>query len=417
MLSKVWIKLSELSWVRKIMNDITNTIKQSGWQKLINMSAWNPLVLDELINLWEKHTKKLIESKEFWTVIWRYGSTKWYEWLLKVFPKFFKDNFCKDITDENILVTCWTQALYFYVINAYAWIMEDWTRKKIFLPQCPDYTGYVWMAIDEDMFVSSLQKTEKTWKHQFKYILDTSKFPNKEEVWAILLSRPCNPTWNVISDEEMEKIYDYVKWTDIPVFIDSAYAPPIPNLCFTEINTKLNENVIYCMSFSKAWIPWERVWVAIWEKKYLKPIEAFEANAAIMSSRFWQALVASALKSWELLELAKNVINPYYKKKFELINKKLNEFMPDDISWYVHESKWSMFTYLWFENLPISDDELYEILKKERILFVPWNPFFTWVDKSIKHTKECMRLSITVPDEDIIEAIKVLSKVIKDVYK
>lgn len=93
--------------------------------------------------------------------------------------------------------------------------------------------------------------------------------------------------------------------------------------------------------------------------------------------------------------------------------------MPDNVPWYVHESKWSMFSYIWFENLPITDEELYELIKKEWVLFVPANSFFNWLvnKKDIKHTRECIRISITVTDEEMQEAIEILSKVIKGVYK
>jgi len=50
--------------------------------------------------------------------------------------------------------------------------------------------------------------------------------------------------------------------------------------------------------------------------------------------------------------------------------------MPDNIPYYVHETEGSMFTFIWFEDLPISDNELYEELKKEKVLFVPANSFF-----------------------------------------
>lgn len=417
MLSKVWEKLSELSWVRKIMNDIKKTIKESKNKKVINMSAWNPLVLDELIELWVKHTKKVVNSKEFWNIIWRYWSTKWYEKFLDSLVLFFEKNFSKKINHDNLLVSAWSQSLYFYAVNSFAWKMQDWTNKKIFLPQCPEYTWYVWMALQNYMFISRLQKIEKTKKHRFRYKIDSKNFPDKKEIWAIFLSRPCNPTWNVISDQEMEEIYKYVEWTDIPIFIDWAYSPPIPNLSFIDMKITFHPNVIFCMSFSKAWLPWERIWVAMWDPKYLKVLEAFQANSSIMSSRFWQSLISSALDSWELIDISKNVINPYYKKKFEFINACLDKFMPDDVSWYLHEGLWSMFSFIWFENLPIKDDDLYELIKEKWVLFVPWNSFFNWIDKSIKHTKECIRISITVSDEEIKEAIKILWEVIREVYK
>ncbi len=413
MISKVWEKMSNLSGVRKIMNDIKLTLEKASGE-VINMSAGNPLVFKELEEFWEKNTRLLLDSGDFGKVIWRYGSTKWYFPFLDSLKKFFKEEFDQNIKDENILVTTWSQSAFFYWVNAFAWEMQDGKIKKMFLPQSPDYTWYSWMWLSEDMFISVPQKPEKTWKNKFKYKLETNNFPNIDEIWAVVFSRPCNPTWNLMTEEEVEKIYDFVKWTDIPVFVDSAYASPIPNLVYWEMKTKFHRNTIYTMSFSKAWLPWERVWVSIWNPKFIKYLENFHANLSIMSSRFWQALISYALDSGELKKISKEIIQPRYKKKSDLLEECLNKYMPDSIPWYLHEVQGSMFSFLWFEDLPITDDELYERLKEQWVLFVPWNAFFNGIDKDkVKHSRECIRISITVEDEQIEKAAKILSEVIR----
>ncbi len=416
MVSKVWEKMSNLSGVRKIMNDIKHTLENASWE-VINMSAWNPLVFKELEEFWTQHTKKLLESGNFWEVIWRYGSTKWYFPLLDAVKKFFKEEFHQDITEENVLVTTWSQSLFFYWVNAFGWRTRDWKLKKIFLPQSPDYTGYSGMWMEEDMFISVPPKPEKIWEHKFKYKLDLSEFPDKDDIWAVIFSRPCNPTWNVMTEEEVQKIYNFVEWTEIPIFIDSAYASPIPNLVYNNMITKFHKNAIYTMSFSKAWLPWERVWVAVWDSKYIKYLENFHANLSIMSSRFWQALITSALLDWSLKKISAELVQAKYRMKFKLMDKLLNKYMPEDISWYAHKVEWAMFSFIWFENLPITDDELYEKLKERWVLFVPWNAFFNWIDKDkIKHSRECMRISVTIEDEQMEKAVRILAEVIKEVY-
>ncbi len=416
MISKIWKKMTKLSWVRKIMNDIILTLKENSWN-IINMSAWNPLVFIEHEQLWKKHTKLLLSSDEFVNIIWRYWSSKWYNPLIQALKKYFKDEFSYIAENENILITTGSQSMFFYAINAFAWKTQDSNFKKVFLPQSPDYTGYNSMWLDENMFISIPPKPVKVAKHSYKYKLDITNFPDIKDVGIIILSRPCNPTWNVLTDEEMQQIYDYTEWTDIPIFIDSAYGTPIPNLVYTDMKTKFYKNTIYSMSFSKAWLPWERIWVAIWNSKIIKVLENFHANLSIMSSRFWQALVASALSNWDLKEISKNIIKQKYKAKFDLVNKYLEKYMPDNISWYKHKVEWAMFVFIWFENLLVTDDELYGLLKKRGVLFVPWNTFFNGIDKNkIKHSKECLRLSITVWDEEIKKAIKILSKVVSEVY-
>lgn len=398
------------------MNDIMKTLSsQKEWEKLINMSAGNPLVLPELLDMWKKHSRELIDSEEYWEVIWRYWATKWYGKFLDVITKYIKQEFNHDINpQENILITWWTQSLYFMAINTYWWEMEDWTFKKIFLPQNPDYTGYQGMAMTDDIFIYNEPKFKKTGDHSFKYEIDFDNLPNKKEVWAILLSRPCNPTWNIVLDSEIEKLHEYVNNTDIPLFLDSAYWTPIPNLAFKEMKTVFHKNMIYWLSLSKAWLPWERVWIAVWDSKFLKPLESFQSNLCISSSKFGQALWARAIESWDLKEISKNIINSFYKNKFKIFNESIKKFMPDNIPYYVHETEGSMFTFIWFEDLPISDNELYEELKKEKVLFVPANSFFAW---NSKHSKECLRISITVDDADIINSIEILAKVINNVYK
>ena len=51
-----------------------------------------------------------------------------------------------------------------------------------------------------------------------------------------------------------------------------------------------NEQIIHCMSLSKAGLPGERIGIAIGPSRYIKVMEAFQSNAAIHSSEGWGSI-------------------------------------------------------------------------------------------------------------------------------
>ena len=48
------------------------------------------------------------------------------------------------------------------------------------------------------------------------------------------VSRPTNPTGNVLTDTEIQKLSKIAQDYDIPLFIDNAYGLPWPNIIFTD---------------------------------------------------------------------------------------------------------------------------------------------------------------------------------------
>lgn len=75
------------------------------------------------------------------------------------------------------------------------------------LPLCPDYTGYGGVSLVPEAVVSykpSLEIDEEN--HRFKYRPDFSQLQIDDTTGCVIFSRPCNPTGNVLSDEEVGKI-------------------------------------------------------------------------------------------------------------------------------------------------------------------------------------------------------------------
>jgi valine--pyruvate aminotransferase len=216
----------------------------------------------------------------------------------------------------------------------------------------------------------------------------------------------------VITDIEIQKLLQIAKKRDIPLIIDSAYAPPFPNLAFTAMTPIYDEHALHCVSLSKAGLPGERVGFVIAHEKYIQAIEPFESNVGIHSSRFGQALATKAFESGRLSELSETVIKPFYQKKLELFKEHLFKNLPKSLNWYIHKVEGSLFSWVWIDHEKMNDLTLYQSLKKEGLIVVPGSSFFPGLRTAWGHKNQCLRFSMTASDADIIAATEALGKVL-----
>ncbi|MGB3207327.1 MAG: valine--pyruvate transaminase [Crinalium sp.] len=411
-------KMSHLTGVRAIMKDIKETLQAGVGQQYINLSPGNPVILPEVEELWREYTTELLNGQDFGNVVCRYGDSQGYEPLIEAVVNFFNQRYNLSLTNRNILITPGSQSLYFYATNAFGGYTSSGKLKQIVLPLSPDYTGYGGLTLfTEALFAYKPALDIDTAGHTFKYRPDFSQLNIDESTGCVLFSRPCNPTGNVLTDDEVRKIAALAEPYDIPVLIDSAYAPPFPALNFTEMTPIFGGNIIHCMSLSKVGLPGERIGIAIGEEKYINVLESFQTNMCIHSSRYGQAIAARAIETGMLADIATSVIRPYYQKKFTVVESTLDEAMPKDLPWFLHRGEGAIFAWIWFKDLPITDWELYQELKQVGVIVVPGSSFFPGLREDWKHKQECIRISLTATDEDIETGMRRLAKVIQDVYK
>jgi len=109
------------------------------------------------------------------------------------------------ITEDNIAVTSGSQTGYFMLFNILAGKSGN-TQKKLLFPLVPEYIGYVDQALEPDSFTSLRPKIHKIGDHDFKYGIDFENLKITEDIAGICLSRPTNPTGNVVTDSELEHL-------------------------------------------------------------------------------------------------------------------------------------------------------------------------------------------------------------------
>lgn len=418
-LSPIGTQMSNLSGVRAIMKDIQETLAAEKGREFINLSAGNPVILPEIEHMWRDYTHELLDSPNYGEVVCRYGSSQGYQPLIDAIVNDFNHRYGLDLTSDNVLITPGSQSLYFCAINAFGGQTPGGQMKQVVLPLSPDYTGYGGMAIVPESVIAYKPTLDlDAANHSFKYRPDFSQLQIGEDTGCVLFSRPCNPTGNVLTDEEVQKIANLAANYNAPVLIDSAYAPPFPALNFTEMTPIFGENILHCMSLSKAGLPGERIGIALGSEKFISVLESFQTNMCLHSSRYGQAIAAKAIASGRLADLATTVIRPYYQHKFTVLEAELTKSMPTDLPWYLHRGEGAIFAWMWFQDLPGTDWELYQALKQVGIIVVPGNSFFPGLDQTDwAHKRQCIRISLTASDEDITIAMERLATVVTQMYQ
>ncbi|MBW4491340.1 MAG: valine--pyruvate transaminase [Trichocoleus desertorum ATA4-8-CV12] len=417
-LTQFGTQMSHLTGVRAIMKDIIETLRAGKGREFINLSAGNPVILPAVEQLWRDCTTELLASAEYGEVVCRYGSSQGYQPLIEAIQRDFNQRYGLNLSDRNILITPGSQALYFYAANALGGYTTSGDLKQIVLPLSPDYTGYGGVTLIPEALVAykpALDIDEQA--HRFKYRPDFSQLEINETTGFVLFSRPCNPTGNVLTDEEVQKIAALATPHNVPVLIDSAYAPPFPALNFTEMMPVFGDNIVHCMSLSKAGLPGERVGIAIGDEKVIQVLESFQTNLCIHSSRYGQAIAAQAIASGALAEISTQVIRPYYQDKFTVVETSLDQAMPQDIPWFLHRGEGAIFAWLWLQNLPITDWEFYQQLKQVGVIVVPGSSFFPGLSEDWPHKQQCVRISLTASNEEIAIGMQRLAKVVTKVYQ
>ncbi|MDR8383226.1 aminotransferase class I/II-fold pyridoxal phosphate-dependent enzyme, partial [Acinetobacter baumannii] len=99
-------------------------------------------------------------------------------------------------------------------------------------PLTPEYIGYADAGLEEDLFVATRPNIELLPEGQFKYHVDFEHLQVTEETGMICVSRPTNPTGNVITDEELIKLDALANQHGVPLVIDNAYGVPFPGSIF-----------------------------------------------------------------------------------------------------------------------------------------------------------------------------------------
>ena len=413
--SKFAKKLTDHSGISLLMEDLGNAM--AGDENVLMLGGGNPAHLPEMQAFFQDRMQRIMESPgEFAHIIGNYDPPKGDQKFISALTRLINNEYGWDIGTENIALTAGSQAGFFMLFNMLAGEFEDGEHKQILLPMAPEYIGYAEVGIGDDLFIANKPTIETFEDQTFKYHLDPNELDINESIGAICVSRPSNPTGNVLTDAEIGILSKLAEENNIPLIIDNAYGMPFPNIIFTEANLIWNENTILCMSLSKLGLPGMRTGIVIANEKVIDAIGKFNGIINLALGSFGPALAYDLVDSGEIIRLSNTVIQPFYKRKAEqamlLLKRELK-----GVDFYIHKTEGALFIWLWLPGLAISSEELYERLKKKGVLVVSGHYFFPGLKEDWQHKHECLRITYSMNDDVVSAGIKLIAEEVKAVQK
>ena len=316
---------------------------------------------------------------------------------------------------ENIALTNGSQTAFFFLFNLFAGTFSDGSHKKILLPLAPEYIGYADVGLSEDCFIAARPEIQLLGDHIFKYRIDFDALAITDDVGAICLSRPTNPTGNVITDNEIAKLRALARESDIPLILDTAYGSPFPGIIFTDAAPVWDDDLIVCMSLSKLGLPATRTGIIVAKPEVIDAMAALNAIIGLAPSGIGGGLVTDMVNTGEIIRLSNEVIKPYYQQKAEQAVAQLQDELAD-LDFYIHKPEGAFFLWLWFKGIPIGSQEFYERLKARGVLVVPGHYFFPGINEPWQHTQECLRVSYAMDDEIVSGGLQIIAEEARKAY-
>lgn len=406
------------SGIEELMDDLGNALV-SGGPDVRMLGGGQPAHIPEVNALWRRRLEEIMASPGgLEKMLSNYDPPRGNPLFLDSIAALFRESFGWDISAKNIAITAGGQTAFFFLFNALAGKFKDGSRKKILLPLVPEYIGYANQSVSDDIFCACKPLIQKIGDHDFKYRVDFENLRVDDDIAAICVSRPTNPTGNVLTDNEISQLSDLAEKHDIPLIIDNAYGAPFPNIIFTEATPVWNEHTILTLSLSKIGLPGTRTGIVIASKEIASAVSSMSAIVGLANGNIGQAIMEPLIRSGEILKLSSEVVRPYYVEKSRQARAWVAEEFDAKLPYRVHLSEGALFLWLWFEGMPITSGELYERLKKRGVLIVSGHYFFFGDDDvdAWPHRHECIRMTFTMDERTVHEGIKIIAQEVAAAY-
>ena len=402
------------SGILQLMEDLGTALAGRG--NTLMLGGGNPGHIPEVQRLFRARLQEILATPgEFEQLIGNYDPPKGEAGFIDALATLLRREFGWDLGPENIALTPGSQSGFFMLFNMFAGVFDHGKHKKILLPLAPEYIGYADLGLAPHFFTAKRPVINILDRHVFKYQVDFSDLSLTDEIGAICVSRPTNPTGNVLTDEEIMRLAELAQAQGIPLIIDNAYGAPFPNILFTEIRPVWNRSIILCMSLSKLGLPGARTGIIIASEAIIETVANLNAILNLASGSLGPALALKLVRSGEITRISRKIITPYYQKRMEQALTWLRQGL-EGCEYYVHKPEGALFLWLWLRDLPITSAELYQRLKQRGVLVVPGHYFFPGLEEAWRHTEECIRITYSQAPEIVQKGLAILAEEVRKAY-
>lgn len=431
-LSAFGLKFSEGSGILDLMNDLGEAVALRP--DAISLGGGNPAAIPEIQAFWRESAAKFLADQEaFDKALACYDAPQGDPSFIDAFVSLFRERFNLPIDASNVAITSGAQLGAFSLLNLLAGRTKDGRFRKILIPASPEYVGYADMGLEQGMFVACPAKI--TYPNPddlriFKYEVDfdaVEKIVAKEEIAAILVSRPTNPSGNVLRRDELARLDALANRIGAWLIVDSAYGGPFPGI--VEDESELDdvfwgERTILFYSLSKIGLPSLRTGIVVAPSEIVERLTAITAIIGLANGSLGQRIAKPFFASGEILRISREIVRPYYRRRRAYaVNLMLDELQRAGVDARLHKSEGAFFLWVWVPTLKSGSKTLYRRLKEKNVLAIPGDDFFYGLDEQDADERDpafeasrrqALRLSFSAKEEAVEYGFRVVAETIAE---
>lgn len=408
-------KFSGASGIVELMDDLGTALNENP--DMIFMGGGNPGRLPEMERIFQERLEQIMsDPAQRHSLFGIYQSPQGDREFRQRLAAFLNKQYGWPLGEENIAISNGSQSAFFVLFNMLAGAMPNGGQRRIHLPLAPEYIGYADTGLSKNFFSATRPSIERLDQHLFKYHIDFSQLELDDSVAALCVSRPTNPTGNVLTDDEVAHLDDLARTRDIPLIIDGAYGLPFPNILFEQATPHWNDNTVLALSLSKLGLPGVRTGILIGDAELIQAYTNANTIVSLACGTLGPALARALFDSGEILSLSRDYVTPFYRERAAQAVTWFQQTL-GDLPWHVHKPEGAIFLWLWFEGLPITSQQLYQRLKQRGVLVVPGQNFFVGMDDDWPHKQECIRVSYAQDSDKVRAGIDIIAEEVHRAYR
>lgn len=400
------------------MDDLSAAMASPGDR--IMLGGGNPAAIPELQAVWRREWKRLLDEEpgRLDASLGIYDPAAGAPAFRSAIARQLNEYFGWSITERNVAITSGGQHAFFLLFNLLAGPDGNGSSRRILLPASPDYIGYSELGLQPGQLVSIPSRIDKEGHRRFRYRIDTARMDASGDIAAACVSRPCNPTANVMSLDELRLLHSWCRKRHAWLIVDNAYGAPFPGMVFDDATPFWDEGVILTYSLSKLGLPGTRTGIVIAPESVVEALGAAIAVTGLSNNGLGQALTLRLVQSGELARLSNEVIKPFYRSRRDAAIAALEAAFAG-LPLRIHHSGGALFLWLWFEGVRADSQTLYDAFRDAGVLVVPGHYFFhNLADGPIDsewdaHRQRCVRINYATDFERFPEAARRMAEVVR----
>ena len=397
-----------------LMEDLGEAINVNP--DLLFMGGGNPARIPEFEQRVADHLGRIVNNPAaLHKLIGAYQSPRGSEEFIDALVKFFHRQCGWTLSKNNIAISNGSQSAFFILINMLVGTANGESRRVCY-PVMPEYLGYSDQGLVKDCSVGIRPRVDLLEDDFFKYRVNQTALGEAENISAYCISRPTNPSGNIISEDELDHIAGLAKKNDAYLIVDCAYGNPFPGVVYDPVAPRWHDNSIYVLSLSKLGMPGVRTGIVVAPEEVIEEFVKINTVISLANGNLGPALATSLLKSAEMPDICGRILLPFYRAKRDLAVAEVQKQLKG-VPCRIHKPEGAFFLWLCLENLPITSMALYERLKKKNVLIMPGEHFFFGLTEEWEHARQCIRLTYCQDNDVLVKAIALLGEELRDIYR